>query len=71
MVARFFRSDAMSERLGETEDVLVESREFFQLTYNHLRDMEGEIIAEYDSDAEEWRRNGVPFSDVVIYLFDE
>jgi len=77
MIARFFRSDAMSERLGEVEDVLVESKEFFQLTYHALRDMEGEEVAWFDHMRDTWKLSGsyigspnlsyIEFSDVVIY----
>ena len=74
MVARFFRSDAMVERLGEAGDALVdEGSDSYQITYNMLRDMEGEVIGTFDDDRDTWlcHKNGVEYSDVVIYTADE
>lgn len=73
MIARFFRSDAMSERLGEIEDKVISfPGEFFQLTYNELRDFDGNTIASFDHHADVWRINHLfdeeetAFSDVVL-----
>lgn len=67
MLARFFRSDAMVELKGEIADVVFESQ-FFQLTYRHLRDMDGEEIAFMNRD-EGWviSSTGQEFSDVVLH----
>jgi hypothetical protein len=70
MLARFFRSDAMAEKLGEIDDHFVESPEFFQLTYDALRDMEGATIAVYDAKSDSWVAGGERFSDCVIYNAD-
>lgn len=69
MIARFFRSDAMSEKLGELDELSIESAEFFQLTYDDLRDMEGETIARFDHEIDAWLclKNGALYSDVVIH----
>lgn len=74
MIVRFFRSDAMSERLGEIEDHVVEfSNEFVQLTYNSLRDFDGNPIAHFDHARDVWwvytTKNGSEknaYSDIVI-----
>lgn len=67
MKARFFRSDAMSERLGETPEVVVEA-EWFQLTYDGLRAApDGHNIAYYVGFEDEWRHDGVAYSDVVLF----
>lgn len=67
MFARFFRSDAMSETYGETEERLIEA-EWFQLTYHELRTApDGEFVANFDAVDDAWYIKGVPFSDVVIY----
>lgn len=75
MIARFFRSDAMVERLGEREDVVLE-HEGFQLTYNELRSLpNGDSLAYYESGVQEWvvigqlrsaADDNASFSDVVI-----
>ena len=71
MKARFFRSDAMSERLGETPEVIVEA-EWFQLTYDGLRVApDGNHIAHYFAFEDVWRHNAVEYSDVVLYDEDE
>ena len=70
MKARFFRSDTMSERLGETPEVVVEA-EWFQLTYDGLRAApDGHNIAYYVGFEDEWRHDGVAYSDVVLYVED-
>jgi hypothetical protein len=66
MKARLFRSDGMAERLGEVGDTTFVA-DSFQLTYEHLRDTDGRILAEFDG--EHWlvgpkRRR---YSDVVFY----
>lgn len=68
MKARFFRSDAMAERLGETPEVVIEA-EWFQLTYTELRAApDGEQIAHYDEVSDVWwLRGGEAFSDVVLF----
>ena len=67
MKARFFRSDAMSERLGETPEVIVEA-EWFQLTYEGLRTVpDGEHVARYNPFNDAWFRDGVGYSDVVLF----
>jgi hypothetical protein len=71
MIVRFFRSDAMSERLGEVDDHVIEfPREFVQLTYNGLRDFDGETIAYFDHGIDAWFAGEpgreVAYSDVVI-----
>lgn len=66
MIARFFRSDAMIERLGPTGDVLLHAQEF-QLTYNALRSSpDGERIATYDGFNDWWIFDGTAYSDVVL-----
>lgn len=56
MIVRFFRSDAMSERLGEVDDYVIEyPNEFAQLTYNELRDFDGMQIAHFDSHDDVWQ----------------
>lgn len=70
MQARFFRSDAMAERLGEVDDFVFDNgTDSFQLTYNQLRDMDGDFIATFDHIRDVWvcEKNGVEYSDVVIY----
>lgn len=69
MKARFFRSDAMAERHGEIDEIIVES-EWFQLTYNGLRKApDGDHIASFDVTRDVWceETTGEVFSDVVIY----
>lgn len=69
MKARFFRSDAMVERLGEAEDVIVEA-EWFQLTYGTLRSApDGDDVAFFAERPDVWftALGGIAFSDVVIY----
>ena len=70
MRARFFRSDAMSERLGEVDDLVIEA-EWFQLTYNALRTPDADPIADFDSFTDAWYANHVAYSDVVIFTGDE
>ena len=68
MIARFFRSDAMIERLGEAEDKVVEA-EWFQLTYGTLRSApDGDDVAFYTERPDVWftADGGVAYSDVVI-----
>lgn len=72
MVARLFRSDAMAERLGEISDfVFDDGSDSYQLTWCHLRDMDGEILAAFDP-IEGWRctENNAVYSDIVIYSED-
>lgn len=72
MKARFIRSDAMAERLGETDEVVVEA-EWFQITYDLIRVApDGDSIARYDQVQDAWYLDNAPsrqiaFSDVVIY----
>jgi len=67
MKARFIRSEAMSERLGETPEIIIEA-EWFQLTYDGLRAApDGNHIAHYSAFEDVWRHNAVEYSDVVLY----
>ena len=72
MKARFFRSDAMVERLGEHDEVIIEA-EWFQITYDDLRVApDGDEVARYDAVGDSWVLNRAPaapesFSDVVIF----
>lgn len=75
VIARFLRSDAMAERLGEREDIVFSNDEGFQLTYHELRSLpDGESLAHFDSGFDAWvvgrpdlaDVKDVSFSDVVI-----
>ena len=68
MIARFFRSDAMSLRGGEVPERTIEA-EWFQLTYDVLRTApDGELVASFDSQLDVWVTldEGTSYSDIVI-----